>query len=154
MPRIWEGLQLSGLRTHPRRAAEPSIAFLASRARREQNTGWTPMPPLAFRTVERPSRAMPEATYTVFVFRSREIQFSGGTKRNRRDSVQCLQPSNGRCNLNRGTLVRYQNIRAFDNHHNSRSDPPCDDRSAESRISLAPNMPCSRIGRSPPLAIF
>ena len=90
---------------------------------------------------------MPEATYTIFLFRLREIEFSAGTKRNRRDLVQCLQPSYGRCILNRGTRVRYQNIRASDNPHNSRSGPPCDDRSAESRISLAQNMPFSRISR-------
>jgi hypothetical protein len=138
-----------------------SIGFLAGRARTTTITRTIRNPPrlpvtgprcvkayapLAFRTGEPSPRAMPEATDTIFVSRLREIQFSAGTKRNRHDSVQCLQPSNGRCILNRGTPVRYQNIRASDNPHNSRSGPPCDDRSAESRNSLAQNMPFSRIG--------
>jgi hypothetical protein len=88
------------------------------------------------------------------VLRSQEIQFPAGTKRNRRDSVQCLQPLNGRCILNRSTPASYRNIRAFDSHHNNRSDRPGDDRSAESRISLAQIMPFFRMGRSPLLAIF
>lgn len=90
----------------------------------------------------------------ILVFRSQEIHFPVGTKRNRRSSVQCLQPSNGRCILNRGTRARNRNIRAYDSRHNNRSGRPGDERSAESRISLAQTMRLSRAGRSPPLAIF
>jgi hypothetical protein len=93
-------------------------------------------------------------TRPILVFRSQEIQFPGGTSRNRRGSVQCLQPSNGRSILNRSTPARYRNIRAFDSHHNNRSGRPGDDRSAETRISLAQTMPFSQMDRSPPLAIF
>ena len=81
-------------------------------------------------------------------------RFLAGTRRNRRGSVQCQRPSNGRRISNRGTPAHCQNIRVFDNHHNSRSDRPCDDRSAESRTSLAQNMPFSPIGRNRRLPFF